>query len=483
VNFTDALTRHAHSQADRAALVRGHDRASYAELDAMIDAAAAHLVRHEVAPGDVVAVSMRAAPLKLVLFLALARLGAVSVSVLPQAEPAARAELAARFGARLLLATRREDALEGVALVLADSSWLQGAAGARRASGALEAPWHISLSSGTTGQQKGVHWTHAATLAYLRSRAALAPMGPGTRLLAFRGLDTSMGLRPCVNQLVAGGTIVFARSLALGAFFEAVDAHDVTHAVAAPGLLRVLVAAARGGPAPRFPSLVSLAVGGGTLAPELVAQVRELLTPNLYNQYGASEVGLLALATPELLARAPESSGMLVPWVEAQAVDEEGRELPAGASGTLRFRGAGFPERFVGDPQASASVFRDGWFYPGDVGRVAGDGLLHVEGRVDDLVNLGGLKVHPEEVERALERHASVAEAAAFGVRRDGRERLYAAVVSRGAFDEQDLIAHCRSVIGRRAPARIFRVRDLPRNAAGKVLRRELAARVHSDAR
>jgi acyl-CoA synthetase (AMP-forming)/AMP-acid ligase II len=479
VNFTDAITRHAQAEPDRTAFVSGRTRMRYAELDAALDAAAARLASHAVAPGDVVAVSMREAPLKLVLFLAIARAGAVSVSIAPQADPATRAGLAARFGARLLLARRPGDAVEGVPLALADRSWLRGTPGAAaRHDAAPDAPWRISLSSGTTGRPKGVHWKHASTLSYLLMREALAPMGPGTRLLAFRDVDASIGLRPCVNQLVAGGTIAFARSTALAAFFDTVAAHHVTHAVASPGLLYDLVAAARGGAGPRCPGLASLAVGGASLPGALVAGARESLTPNLYNQYGASEVGLLALATPQLLAHAPECSGRVAPWVEAQAVDETGRELPAGESGELRFRAECFPDRFVDDPQASARAFRDGWFHPGDFGRVTREGLLYVEGRVDDLVNLGGRKVHPEEVERVLERHPGVAEAAAFGVRRGDGERLYSAVVCRGAFDEQALLEHCRSALGKLAPTRVFRLERLPRNAAGKVLRRELASRV-----
>ena len=369
--------------------------------------------------------------------------------------------------------------MAGVPLALADKGWLKDAPGtSARHDVAPDAPWRISLSSGTTGRPKGVHWRHASTLSYLLMREALAPMGPGTRLLAFRDVDASIGLRPCVNQLVAGGTIAFARSTELTAFFGAVTAQRVTHAVASPGLLYDLIAAARGGAGPRCPGLASLAVGGGTLPAALVAEARRWLTPNLYNQYGASEVGLLALATPQLLADAPACSGRVAPWVEAQAVDEAGRELPAGDSGALRFRAECFPDRFVDDPQASARAFREGWFYPGDFGRVTRDGLLYVEGRVDDFVNLGGLKVNPEEVERVLERHAGVVEAAAFGVRRDDGERLYSAVVCRGAFDERSLLEHCRGVLGKFAPTRVFRLERLPRNAAGKVLRRELAARV-----
>jgi len=179
-----------------------------------------------------------------------------------------------------------------------------------------------------------------------------------------------------------------------------------------------------------------------------------------------------------LLRASPEITGRIVPWVEAQAVDESDKVKPAGQSGILRYRSRLFPDGYFKDPEASASRFRDGWFYPGDVGSVEG-GLLRVEARSDDMINLGGMKVSPAEVESVLAEHPGVSDAAAFEGRTPrGDRKLFAAVVTSGAVPEDELMAHCRARLGRRAPAKIFKLERLPRNAAGKLLRREIAGLV-----
>ncbi|OGA11080.1 MAG: hypothetical protein A3D95_13695 [Betaproteobacteria bacterium RIFCSPHIGHO2_12_FULL_69_13] len=484
MNITDAIARQARERPDAPALIREENRLTFAELDAGIDAFAARLAAEGLAPGQLVGVAMRTAPIKLIALLALARLGAVSIAIAPGPGAAARQALARRYGVAVLLAARKEHGVKGVPLALVGSGWTRRAKGADRAaaSAPYDAPWRIALSSGTTGTPKGILWTHAQTLNYLLLYQTVAPAGPQTRYFCLRDLDAGIGLRECLRHLVAGGAVVFGRTTAAEEFVETANRQGVTHAMISPGILQGIVARITATRAV-CPKLVHLGVAGSRLPPPLVAQGRARLTPNVYGVYGASEGGLVALADPKLLASDPECSGRIVPWVEAQAVDERHRPLPDGGEGVLRFRGPTFATGFHLDPEASAQAFRDGWFYPGDAGRISG-GLLYVQSRIDDLINASGIKVSPAEIERVLEAHPDVLEAAAFGARPEaGLERIYAAVVTRRPVEERALIEHCRVPLGRRAPARIFAVRRLPRSEAGKLLRQELARRVASKPR
>jgi acyl-coenzyme A synthetase/AMP-(fatty) acid ligase len=205
----------------------------------------------------------------------------------------------------------------------------------------------------------------------------------------------------------------------------------------------------------------------------------EQLTPNVFMNYGTTETGMVAVGNPELLHRRPDSVGRVVPWARAQIVDEQDRPLPAGEAGILRFRSIGAADGYYRNPAASAKTFRDGWVYPGDIARLLPDGALVIESRIDDVINVGGIKVEPAGIEDALNRHPDVIEAAVFGAKdRDEREILFAAVVLRGAVDEQALIRHCEEQVGRPVPRRIITVRELPRNEMGKVVKHELAAAV-----
>ncbi|HSV79248.1 MAG TPA: hypothetical protein VLK85_08580, partial [Ramlibacter sp.] len=125
----------------------------------------------------------------------------------------------------------------------------------------------------------------------------------------------------------------------------------------------------------------------------------------------------------------------------------------------------------------SQKMFRDGWFYPGDRGQVHADGMLVIESRVDEIINVGGTKVNPAEVEQVLLEDPDIVDAAAYGVTdAAGRVLLLAAIVCRQPVDEQRTLARCHAVLGQKSPRRLVRLARLPRNEAGKVLRRELAA-------
>jgi acyl-coenzyme A synthetase/AMP-(fatty) acid ligase len=207
-------------------------------------------------------------------------------------------------------------------------------------------------------------------------------------------------------------------------------------------------------------------------------RLRRQLCSNIEVSYGTTEAGRLAIGGAERVPAVPHAVGTLVPWVEAQVLDDEGRVLPAGSRGLLRFRSDAFASGYLDDPDASAAVFHDGWYWPGDVGCILDDGCLVVEGRADDVINLGGTKIDPGEVEGVLMQDPSIADAAAYAAMGpQGLLRLLAAVVVREGYDEAQAMRRCRAVLGQKAPFRLVTLPALPRNSQGKLLRHELSAR------
>ena len=151
------------------------------------------------------------------------------------------------------------------------------------------------------------------------------------------------------------------------------------------------------------------------------------------------------------------------------------RPLPPNTEGILRIRGANVIAGYVGDEAASAAVFRDGWFYCGDIGAVSPDGLLTVSGRDGDFINAGGNKLSPLVVEDVLLSLPQVTEAAAFGVPdRMGVVQIWAAIVSAAPVEMTVLQALCRDRLAEKAPKFIIQIKGLPRNANGKLVRAEL---------
>jgi long-chain acyl-CoA synthetase len=190
-----------------------------------------------------------------------------------------------------------------------------------------------------------------------------------------------------------------------------------------------------------------------------------------------TEVGLVSIAGPADHGLDPDAVGPVLPGVEVRVVDEAGRALPPDEEGLLRFRSAGMVTGYLDDPEATARGFPDGWFQPGDVGRLTASGQLRVAGRRDDRMTLGVIKIMPAEIEAVAERFPGVRDCAAFALpsRGLGDIPMLAAVAEPGV-DAAALLAHCRAALGMRAPRKVVLVPALPRNAAGKVLRRDLVA-------
>ena len=487
MNFASIILQRALRYPEAVAIVEGEQVITYRDLERGVRLTAAALAGRGVGPGTVVGLASSHVATHLIVTLAIAQLGAISM---PRGSGATVAEGLAplrRAGVKILVGERplREgegEALEEFDYIAADGALLQGVAPARPhgwGPDCSDLPWRLSLSSGTTGEPKAVQLTHARTLIHYFGQQHMLPYGPGTRLYMTIGLNISFGVNHCLRQLMFGGTLV-AYSPRLNETFSLCERHGVTHMVASPATAARL-AELLPDDGPRLPEM-HLYMGGAAVSPALRDRLRRRLTTKLTSIYGASELGMLATADAEMLADHPDAAGRIVPWAQAEAADGQGNAVAPGEPGELRFRVLGGCPGYHGDPETTAQFFRDGWFHPGDFGRVTRDGLLFVDGRLNEVINIGGVKLSPLEIEQVLEQHPNVAEAAAFAVGMpSGEQALVAAVVSRGDFDQASLLRHCRERLGQRAPVRVFPLASLPRNDMGKVLRRELAARVRFD--
>jgi acyl-CoA synthetase (AMP-forming)/AMP-acid ligase II len=168
--------------------------------------------------------------------------------------------------------------------------------------------------------------------------------------------------------------------------------------------------------------------------------------------------------------------GRIVPGLDARVTDDEDRPLPPGTIGNLGFRAPWIPQGYVGNPQATAEHFRDGWFYPGDVGTVDSEGWVSIQGRRDDVINFGGVKLLPADLEAVLGEHPDVADAAVVGVPHPMAGTVpVALVVLRRPLAPEALMKFCRSRIdGSRLPVAVVPVPRILRSPDGKILRARL---------
>jgi acyl-coenzyme A synthetase/AMP-(fatty) acid ligase len=201
-----------------------------------------------------------------------------------------------------------------------------------------------------------------------------------------------------------------------------------------------------------------------------------MLCPHVIGIYGSTEAGLVAQAPGAVMHAHPDAAGYVVPDVQVRIVDDSGNPVGRDTEGLVQVRTPYMCDGYVGDAEATAAGFRDGWFIPGDLGILRADSLLRITGRADEMINAGGVKLSPALVDEFLLTQPGVRDAAAFAFRQSGRsDQVWAAVVCNDEFDEHAVLAAARARLNSRAPARLLRLPEIPRNAMGKPLRQKLS--------
>jgi fatty-acyl-CoA synthase len=220
---------------------------------------------------------------------------------------------------------------------------------------------------------------------------------------------------------------------------------------------------------------------GASIMPGPILQRLQEKAPGVgfYNCFGQSEVApLCTVLRPEEHRDRPDSAGRPVLFVEARVVDTEGNDVAPGESGEIVYRSPQLCDGYWDDPSATEEAFAGGWFHSGDLVRVDEEGYVFVVDRIKDVINTGGVLVASREVEDALYTHPAVAEVAVVGMPDEKWvEAVSAFVVRKGDVTADELESHLRGRLAAfKIPKRIDFVDALPRNASGKILKRELRA-------
>lgn len=340
----------------------------------------------------------------------------------------------------------------------------------------------VLMTSGSTGTPKRVPLTHANLLAGASSVAAALALGPSDRVLVMWEQYHVGGLVDLLlAPLVGGGTAVCAGSFDARRFFDLLDVARPTWFQGVPTTLRELLLHARlAGRLPVASTLRLLRSVAAPLPPDLMRELEAAFGVPVIQTFGMTEAAPL-ITTNRLPpgVRKPGSTG--TPCGCEVAVLDAAGELPRGTTGEVAVRGPNVFAGYEDDPETNARVFRRGWFLTGDVGRFDEDGFLFLTGRVKEMINRGGEKIAPAEVEEAAVRHPAVAQAAAFAIPHATLgEDVGLAVVPRGgaAIDRDGLRAHLATHLSRfKLPAVVLVLEELPRCPIGKVRRRELTER------
>lgn len=475
MNLVSTILNHARTRPRAPALAELDRTIDYAALALAVARTARRLDALGVGSGDRLGLCLKDSADHIIVYLAAGFVGAAAVPIDWRARPEEIARITRALGLKRLIAETDTWLPPDSPAVPLDAAWRRSVAQAESLTQS-PATWQnvftIAVSSGSTGMPKFVATTHLQYF-FVASGVlhALDLSGPH-RFLCTLPLCYVSAPNRWVSHLLRGDCVVIHPSLFSAAeYIDIARRFEATVGVLVPTVVRQLLASAA--KPPLLPAMAAVFTTGAPLSPEEKLQAGRVLTPNFYDAYGTTEIGLLSLLRPRDLATHNGSVGQPHALVDVQIVDAEDVPLPAGAAGRLRYRGPalGSPVPPLDGP-AAPHGFRDGWHYPDEIAHLDEAGFLFLRGRSSDVIMRGGIKFYPAEVERVLQAHSDVVESAVLGHRQAGSDDdVIAFVVVRNKLrPAADLVAHCRArLTAHKIPRRIRFVAELPKTASGKV--------------
>lgn len=338
-------------------------------------------------------------------------------------------------------------------------------------------PKVVIHTSGTTGKPKGAQRdASAAGLGTLANLVSVVPYRRDDIIFCPAPLFHSFGLATFTFATGLGATMVMPQKYDPEDSLRQIEEYGATAASFVPVMIqRILRLDDDVKKRYDLSSLRIVMASGSAMSPELRRAAMELFGDVLYDLYGSTEVGWVTIATPEDMKKHQKTVGKPVPGIDVAVFSKEGERLASNETGELFIKSNIL---FEGYTSGESKDERDGYMSIGDLGRLDDDGYLFVEGRADDMVVVGGENVYPIEVEEVIESMSGVDEAAVLGVSDDEYGEVLAAFVV-GNIPESEVIDRCKEELASyKVPKRVEVLDELPRTSTGKVLKRELIAKL-----
>jgi acyl-CoA synthetase (AMP-forming)/AMP-acid ligase II len=340
-------------------------------------------------------------------------------------------------------------------------------------------PRFVILTSGTTGTPKGAQRSSPDGLMAIASLLDKIPYRSRSTMVIAAPLFHSWGFFHFVMSLPTASTMVLRRRFDPEETLRAAQESKADVLAAVPVMIqRILTLPEETLSSYELPDLRITALSGSALPGELAIAWMDRFGDSVYNLYGSTEVAYATVATPEDLRAAPGTAGKPPRGTTVRIIDENGLDVPQGGTGRIF---VGNEMSFEGYTGGGGKESIDGLLCSGDVGHIDAAGRLFIDGRDDEMIVSGGENVFPREVEDLLADHEAVVEVAVIGVEdEEFGQRLKAFVVTADGAEVSDaeLKSHVKAnLAGYKTPREIEFLDELPRNATGKVLKRDLRAR------
>jgi long-chain acyl-CoA synthetase len=497
MNIAQHLERAARHFPERTAIIFEGQSISYAALQAQVDLLAHAFTRLGIAPGERITLLLPNIPEFAIAYLAIQKLGAVTVSANVMLTAEELRYLIEDSGSTLLVtsnvfATAWQPLVDAALLpfsrvVLVEagspdsltlSSLIADAPETPFAARDMDpdAPAAILYTSGTTGRQKGATLSHANLVSNTFATVHVEGITPDDRLLLFLPLFHVFGQNAIMNSaLQAAATIVLQRRYDPLETPALIERERVTMFFAVP---TIYIGLLNGGLDPRrLESVRYYFSAAATMPVEVARRWQSIFGQPIVEGYGLTETSPFS-SYNHVWEHRPGSVGTPIENVEIKILDPEDHEVETGAWGEICIKGPNIMLGYWNRPTETADAIRHGWFHSGDIGYMDADGYIYIVDRVKDMIISAGFKIWPREVEEVLFQHPAIRECAVVGLPDPLKGEIPAAflVLAEGAsLSAEEFEAYCRQHIASyKVPRHVEFVETLPKNATGKILKRLL---------
>ena len=431
------------------------------------------LVDAGIKEGDCVGVSMDQSPLHLATILGISRLGAVSVPIVLPSPGDQFKTIVEKFNITKIVCAEH---IKNIPIL--DTIYLTGLTfnedeynfNFLQYEPKDDLPARIYLTSGSTGIPSGIVYTQAYW--YERVIQTVDDINQSSRVIP-PDLHLTLGSIFAFGAMLAGATVIFPKDNSYQNFILALNLHAASHIILPPfaisGLFNFIP---KKGIA--FPMVKHMRIVGSTPPPQMIERVIGRISQNVYVPYGMTEIGAISIADRKALQLNEKTSGQIKEDTLVEVMDEKNQILSKGKVGEIRVKKKNMPTSYFNDPEKTKQKFKEGYFYTGDLGYIDNNGHLIIEGRIDDMINLDGEKIHPLPLEQALLNAPNIQDVGLFSIKNKNQETVLAAAFV--AKNESVLEAFkSNPAIERLVNNRFILLDQLPRNESGKLVRKLLA--------
>lgn len=336
----------------------------------------------------------------------------------------------------------------------------------------------VFLGSGTTGKPKLIQLNQKIYSTVLSNDLNVSMFEKFDKVYIPSNLYSPFCLRRTILALLQGSSVLLHEKKSIN-IIDFCTKHNVQHLLLRKDQALDLVLWAQKNNKQNslfLPNLKTCTVSHSIINQPLRDLFMTYFSTNLCISYGTNEFGNIAEATPLDVLKYPGTVGKINPNVKLKIINEHGEECKIDEIGQICVKTSNMIHQYSNNKKASKKSFQGGWYYPGDLGRLNKDGHLIIEGRSDDLMIYYGTNIYPRELEEVLDSHPNVVESAVFPLQVNHHDGVpFAVVTVEKPMSEKELLQYCQDKIGWKRPQRIFFAKQLPKNDAGKILKRELS--------